>query len=79
MGLHTGEVITGADGDVFGRHVIKAARIAGQARGGQVLVSETVREIAQGDVSLSFGDPAVIDLKGLDGRHAVHDFFWAMP
>jgi len=76
MGLHTGEVITDSSGDVFGRHVIKAARIANLATGGQVLVSETVREIAMGDVGLEFGEAAVVALKGLDGTHSVHDFFW---
>ena len=77
MGLHTGEAIIDASGDVFGRHVIKAARIANLAAGGQVLVSETVREIAQGDLTFEFGDPAATQLKGLDGHHAVHDFFWS--
>ncbi|MCP3938795.1 MAG: adenylate/guanylate cyclase domain-containing protein [Actinomycetia bacterium] len=76
IGLHTGEVITDASGDVFGRHVIKAARIANLAAGGQVLVSSTVREIASGDPEWSFGDPVAVELKGLDGAHAVHDFFW---
>lgn len=77
MGLHTGEVITDASGDVFGRHVIKAARIANLASGGQILASETVREIAQGDLAFEFGDAAVVPLKGLEGHHAVHDFFWS--
>jgi class 3 adenylate cyclase len=76
MGLHTGEVITDASGDVFGRHVIKAARVANLATGRQILVSGTVREIASGDHEVEFGDAVEVDLKGLDGTHAVHEVFW---
>ena len=76
MGLHTGEVITDASGDLFGRHVNKAARIANLATGGQILVSGTVREIATGDHDLTFGDGVEVELKGLDGSHAVHELFW---
>jgi class 3 adenylate cyclase len=76
MGLHTGEAIADGAGDLFGRHVIKAARVANMAAGGQILVSETVREIASGDHDLSFGDGAPVELKGLDGLHTVYDVFW---
>ncbi len=76
MGLHTGEAITDPSGDLFGRHVIKAARIANLATGGQILVSETVREIAAGAHDLAFGDGVAVELKGLDGLHSVYDLFW---
>jgi len=46
-GVHTGEVILGEDGDLYGRHVIMAARLSTQARGGEVLVSSLVREIVE--------------------------------
>ena len=75
MGLHTGEAIADPSGDLIGRHVIKAARIANLARGGQILVSETVREIASGDHGLTFGDGVPVELKGLDGVHLVHEVF----
>ena len=39
MGLNTGEAIA-EEGDLFGRSVVLAARIAAQARGGEILVSE---------------------------------------
>ncbi len=39
MGMHVGEVIE-EGGDFFGRSVILAARIAAQARGGEVLISD---------------------------------------
>ena len=47
IGLHTGEAIA-EGGDLFGRHVILAARIAGYAEGGQILVSHLVRELVAG-------------------------------
>ena len=46
MGLHTGEAIR-EEGDFFGRSVILAARIAAQACGGEILVSEPLREAAE--------------------------------
>ena len=45
MGLHTGEVIS-EEGDYFGKNVILAARIAAQAIGGEILVSEEMRDAA---------------------------------
>ena len=76
IGLHTGEVITDASGDLFGRHVNKAARVANLAGGGQILVSGTVREIAAGNRDLEFGNGVEVELKGLDGTHVVHEVFW---
>ncbi|MEM9656458.1 MAG: adenylate/guanylate cyclase domain-containing protein, partial [Actinomycetota bacterium] len=49
MGLHTGEALVGDDGDIFGRHVIMAARVANLAAGGEVLASLVVNLIAAGD------------------------------
>ena len=37
MGLHTGEAIADTSGDLFGRHVNLAARVANLALGGQVI------------------------------------------
>jgi class 3 adenylate cyclase len=75
MGLHTGEAIADPSGDLFGRHVIKAARIANLAAGGQILVSATVREIATGHQGLEFSDGEAVELKGLDGLHTIHEVY----
>lgn len=50
MGLHTGQVTTedNVSGDVFGRHVNRAARVEGLADGGQVLVTYPVFDSARG-------------------------------
>ena len=57
QGLHTGEVIQDDD-DLFGKHVVLAARIANEARCGEILVSSLVREIVDARGDLRFGDPA---------------------
>lgn len=76
IGLHTGEVIK-SDGDLFGRHVIMAARIAGAATGGQILVSDLVRQVTEGGGDLPFGDSTTMHLKGLgDAEYAVYDVRW---
>ena len=78
MGLHSGEVIS-EEGDYFGKNVILAARIAAQALGGEILVSEELRQVVSstnGD-SLQFDDGRELELKGLAGSHRVYRAEWA--
>ncbi len=75
IGLHTGEAIA-EGGDLFGRHVILAARIAGYAEGGQILVSHLVRELVAGADDLAFDDPEEVELKGLSGTFLVCGVQW---
>ena len=63
-GLHTGEVVQ-RDGDVFGRNVIAAARIASEAHAGQVLVSALTKELVESSGDLSFSDGVEVSLRGL--------------
>jgi class 3 adenylate cyclase len=76
VGLHTGEVIQDDDGDLFGKHVVLAARIANEARGGEILVSSLVREIVDARGDLRFGDARTVELKGIAGTHTVHPVRW---
>jgi class 3 adenylate cyclase len=78
MGLHTGEVIS-EEGDYFGKNVILAARIAAQAVGGEILVSEEMRQAASGGNGngLRFDDGRDVELKGLAGSHRVFRAEWA--
>jgi class 3 adenylate cyclase len=71
MGLHTGEVIKEAD-DFFGKNVILAARIAAQAKGGQVLVSSLVKDLTESAQEFTFGKPQQLIIKGLSGTYQVH-------
>jgi class 3 adenylate cyclase len=77
IGMHAGEAIS-EDGDFFGRSVIVAARIAAQARGGEILVSEELKRRAEdGDCeSVGFDDGREIELKGLAGTHRVFRADW---
>jgi adenylate cyclase len=63
VGIHTGPVIS-QDGDVYGRTVNLAARIASYAQAGQVVVSE---ETAQrcGDRRVWFDPLGAVELKGV--------------
>ena len=38
IGMHTGEVVVDDSGDLFGKHVVVAARIGALADGGEILV-----------------------------------------
>jgi len=57
MGLHTGEVLKDAD-DFFGKHVILASRIAGKARGGEILVSSLLKDLAESGGDINFASYA---------------------
>lgn len=48
-----------------------AARIADLASGGEILVSDDVRESVAGADGIAFDDPVEVDLKGLRGTQSV--------
>ncbi len=75
-GIHTGEAVLGDDGDLFGRHVVMASRVADQARGGEILVSSLVREIVEPRGDIVFGESRTAVLKGLGGEHLLHSVVW---
>ncbi len=76
IGLHTGDVVQ-AGNDFFGTVVNKAARIAGAAGPGEIRVSEATRIMVGGARDFTFGDPATLRLRGLDGEHLIHRLDWA--
>ncbi|EHB50026.1 adenylate/guanylate cyclase [Mycolicibacterium rhodesiae JS60] len=69
IGIHMGKSVLRGD-DVFGRNVAMAARVAGQADGGEILVSESVRT-AVGDRQ-SFDQGRDAELKGFSGTHRLY-------
>jgi class 3 adenylate cyclase len=75
IGLHIGEAIQQAEG-FFGKTVILAARIAAQARGGEILVSAPLREIGERDPEFRFAGTREAQLKGLVGTYALHAIAW---
>jgi class 3 adenylate cyclase len=76
MGLHTGEALKDAD-DFHGRDVVLAARIADQAKGGEILVSALLKELLAGRGDLQFDDGREAELKGLPGAHRMYPVEWA--
>ena len=71
IGLHTGEAIR-EQSDFYGRNVVVAARITDQARGGEILASSVVKELASSAGDIDFSDAREVELAGLAGTHAVY-------
>jgi predicted ATPase/class 3 adenylate cyclase len=65
MGIHTGEPLRTAEG-YAGMDVHRGARLAAAGHGGQVLLSQTARELVEDDLSSEY---ALIDL----GEHGLKD------
>jgi class 3 adenylate cyclase len=76
LGLHTGEVLVGDGGDLFGRHVVVAARIAALAQGGEILVSSLVRQIAEARGDLLFVDTREVELRGIGASQSISGVDW---
>ncbi len=75
MGLHVGEPIN-VSTDFSGKAVIVAARIASIARGGEILVSSTLRELTESAGDLRFGEAGEVELKGLSGTYRLYRAIW---
>lgn len=63
IGIHYGEAIY-RDGDYFGREVNRSARVVARARGGEVLVTRPVVDLADGVDGLEFDRVGEVRLKG---------------
>src|ERR1700742_2990737 len=58
--------------DLFGRNVAMAARVAAEACGGEVLVSDAVRDALSGCEDLTFDGGRDTELKGFAGTHRLY-------
>jgi len=67
IGVHTGDALHEGD-HFFGTTVHYAARVAGHALGGEVLVSNIVHELVAGH-GVEFHKSREAELKGIDGLH----------
>jgi class 3 adenylate cyclase len=75
IGVHSGFVI--GDGDeLLGRNVVLASRIAAYAKGGEILVSSTLKQYTETDPSFRFEDRGEHHFKGLLGEHTVYSVPW---
>jgi class 3 adenylate cyclase len=74
VGVNAGEPIAEED-DLFGASVIAAARIAAKASGGEVLVSDVVRQIVAGKGFL-FHDTGEHALRGMEDPVRIWELRW---
>jgi adenylate cyclase len=75
IGLHTGHIIS-AEGTMFGRNVVLAARIADYARGGEILVSSVLKEYTENDLRFVFEDARDVHFKGVTREHRIYSVAW---
>jgi class 3 adenylate cyclase len=72
IGIHTGDAIKDSD-HFFGTTVHYAARVASQAGGGEILVSNVVHDLVVGATpSFRFAPGRAVGLKGINGEHWVY-------
>ena len=62
--------------DLLGRNVVLAARIAAQAKAGEILVSSALKEYTETDPSFRFEHHGEHHFKGLLGEHEVYTVRW---
>ncbi|WP_108924501.1 adenylate/guanylate cyclase domain-containing protein [Mycobacterium montefiorense] len=68
IGIHMGRSVRRGD-DLFGRNVAMAARVAAQAVGGEILVSQPVRDALSGCDDIWFDEGRSVELKGFSGDY----------
>ena len=68
IGIHMGRSVRRGD-DLFGRNVAMAARVAAQATGGEILVSQPVRDALSDCDDIGFDGGRDAELKGFSGSY----------
>ena len=71
IGLHTGEAIK-EEADFYGKNIVLAARIADEARGGEILASSLVKQLTESSGDVAFENERELELDGLTGTHTVY-------
>ena len=75
IGVHTGPALE-KGGDLFGRNVALAARVANEARGGEILVTGEAGEAAGDGAGLHLTAAREVELKGLPGTYTLLAVNW---
>jgi adenylate cyclase len=76
IGIHVGAVVS-RDGDYFGRNVAMAARVAAQAGGGEILISDAVRSALGEQDEFVLERGREVELKGLGEAHLLWMVKWS--
>jgi class 3 adenylate cyclase len=75
IGLHSGFVIANP-GQPLGRNVVLTSRIAAKAKGGEILVSSTLKQYTEQDPRFQFEPYGEYHFKGVLGEHVVYLVHW---
>ena len=75
VGAHSGFVISNPD-ELLGRNVVLAARIAAEAKAGEILVSSTLKQYTETDPTFHFEPRGEFHFKGLHGEHLIYSVRW---
>ena len=75
IGMHSGEPIKEGD-KFFGKTLILAARIASQAAGEEIFVSQLVRDLLESTGEFTFDEGREATLKGLSGTYRLYGVKW---
>ncbi|MBV9165002.1 MAG: adenylate/guanylate cyclase domain-containing protein [Solirubrobacterales bacterium] len=78
IGMHTGNIFQSEE-DLHGRAVVLAARITGQARGGEILVSEACRAYTEPTGFWRYGLERELQLKGVATPQRASALEWGPP
>jgi class 3 adenylate cyclase/tetratricopeptide (TPR) repeat protein len=76
VGIHAGEV-RAEEGDYFGTPVVIAQRLCAVAKGGQVLVSDIVRDLAGSRTGASCRSVGPLQLRSIDEPVAASELVWS--
>lgn len=71
IGLNAGDVIK-EDNNIYGGTVNLAARIAGSTNPGEILVSDTIRNLAKTSTNVKFNPKGEYNLKGISEPHQLY-------
>jgi class 3 adenylate cyclase len=77
IGIHSGKAVA-KEGDLYGRNVAMAARVAQEAEGGEILVSGALAAQLTEEDGFELGKAREAELKGL-GSEEVIEVAWAEP
>ncbi|HEY6687705.1 MAG TPA: AAA family ATPase [Propionibacteriaceae bacterium] len=75
IGIHSGEVAE-LDADLLGQAVHAAARVMAEAVGGEILITDVVREDAEPQLDYSFLDSGLFWLRGFPERWRLYEVSW---
>jgi class 3 adenylate cyclase len=75
VGINVGEPIA-EDDDLFGSSVILAARTAAQAQGGEILVTDVVRQLVAGK-GFTFADRGETEMRGFEDPVRLYEVQWS--